>query len=88
MRAKCSRGGWWLVVAVAGSLAFTAGCDPTLKTTVEDGVISVSTSFLGAYLRALLALGQEAQTATTTTTGTTTGGTAMLLPDAAQDVFA
>jgi hypothetical protein len=57
-------------------LAGTTGCDPTLKSTVEDGVINVSTSFFGAFLRAAFALAQEQATAnSTSTTNTTTTGT-------------
>jgi hypothetical protein len=37
-----------------------AGCDPTVRATVEDGVIDVSQSFYGAFLRAFLNVAIEA----------------------------
>ncbi len=70
----------WLVVVAAGVLVLTAGCDPTLQATVEDGIISLSTSFFGALLRAILELGAEAQEAK--------GTAAALLADAAGRIFA
>ncbi len=82
MRDKAGRAGWWLTAALIGLLAVAAGCDPTLRATVEDGVISVSTSYFGALLRALIALGQEAQQANDP------NSTAMLMQDAAGRVFA
>ncbi|MEW6198362.1 MAG: hypothetical protein AB1601_06830 [Planctomycetota bacterium] len=57
---------WWRwVVAAGGVTLFLGGCDPTLRTTVENGIINVSTSVFGAILRALIELGQEAQSGTT-----------------------
>jgi len=49
------------LVLVAGTTLFLGGCDPTLRATVENGIINVSTSLFGAFLRALIELGQEAQ---------------------------
>jgi len=92
MRERLGRRQWWLVTVIVGSLAFTTGCDPTLKATVEDGIISLSTSFFSAFLQALLQLGTEAQqttTPTTTDTTTPTGTTAaFLLERGAEGVFA
>ena len=88
MRERLGRRQWWLVAAVVASLAFTTGCDPTLKATVEDGIISLSTSFFSAFLQALLQLGEEAQTADTTTTTDTRTTAALLLNYGAQGIFA
>ncbi len=67
MRKRLTRGGWWRAAAVAGgTVLFLEGCDPTLRGTVEDGIITTSTSFFGALLRALIELGQEAGADTTT----------------------
>jgi len=52
---------WWrLSILAAGSALFLGGCDPTLRATVEDGIISSSTAFLGSLLQAILQLVQEA----------------------------
>jgi hypothetical protein len=53
--------GWW-VAAASGLLLFLCGCDPTIRATTENGIISLSQSFLGAFLQALIQLGAEAQT--------------------------
>lgn len=51
---------WRLYAAAAGgSLLFLESCDPTLRATTEDGIINVSTSLFGAFLRAIIELGQE-----------------------------
>ncbi len=54
----------WLAAAV-GTTFFLSGCDPTLRATVENGIINVSTGLFGAFLRALIELGQEAQSGKT-----------------------
>ncbi len=99
MHLRRSCGKWLQVVAVVGLLGVSTGCDPTLKASIENGIISVSTSFFGAFLQAMLALATESAT-TGTTTGTTngttngttpattTGGTVMLLSGVAEPVFA
>ncbi len=52
---------WWrLAMLAAGSAFFLGGCDPTLRATVENGIISSSTAFLGSLLQAILQLVQEA----------------------------
>ena len=50
-----------LVAALmAGSLLpQLGGCNPTLRTTVEDGVINLSTALLGSFLQAVIQLAQE-----------------------------
>jgi hypothetical protein len=50
---------------LAGGLLFLAGCDPGVQTTVENGVITTWQSFLGAFLRALIAVWGESQSTTT-----------------------
>ena len=55
---------WTLLAAAGGSVLFLSGCDPTLKGTVEDGIITTSQSVFAAFLRALIELGDEANTAT------------------------
>lgn len=49
-----------LALLAAGATFFLSGCDPQLRATVENGIISVSTSLLGSLLQALIQLGQEA----------------------------
>ncbi len=52
---------WWrLSFLAAGSTLILGGCDPTLRATVENGIISSSTAFLGALLQAIMQLVQEA----------------------------
>jgi hypothetical protein len=85
MHQRRGYGRWLSTALIIGLLGLTTGCDPTLRTSVENGIINVSTSFLGALLQALLALATEAQTSNTT--GTTTGTTALLLDGVAQPVF-
>jgi len=43
----------WAAVALSGTLLFLTGCDPTLQATVENGVITSSTTFLTAVLAAI-----------------------------------
>jgi len=52
----------WRYVAMmsAGATFFLGGCDAELRSTVENGIISVSQSFLASLLQAFLQLGQEA----------------------------
>ena len=53
-----------LALLAAGGTFFMSGCDPTLVSTVEDGLISLSTSLLGSLLTVLVDLLGEAQDAT------------------------
>lgn len=49
----------WL--ALSGTLLLT-GCDDTLRTTVENGIITSSTSFLSSLFQALLQVAQDTGT--------------------------
>jgi hypothetical protein len=42
---------------VAGSTFILSSCDPTIQQTVENGIIGLSTSFLGSFLQALVQVG-------------------------------
>jgi hypothetical protein len=53
---------WWLAAAIGGLMLCLAGCDPTLQATIENGIISLSTSLLGSFFRALIDLANEANT--------------------------
>ncbi len=44
----------------AGATFLLGGCNPQLRGTVEDGIISMSTSLLASLLQAFLQLAQEA----------------------------
>lgn len=43
--------------SAGGSALLLSGCDPTIQTTVENGIINVSTAFLSSFLQALLQVG-------------------------------
>lgn len=47
-----------------GSAFFLNGCDAQTKATIEDGIISSSSSLLGAFLQAAIALATEQATNT------------------------
>ena len=49
-----------LALLTVGATFFMSGCDPQLRTTVEDGIITVSTSLLGSLLQAFIQLAGEA----------------------------
>jgi len=49
-----------VALLTAGATFFLGGCDPQLRATVEDGIISVSTSLLSSLLQAFIQLAQEA----------------------------
>lgn len=49
---------WLLRAGIAATLLLT-GCDEELRATVEDGIITASSSLLAAFLRALTDLGNE-----------------------------
>ena len=44
----------------AGATFFLGGCDPQLRATIENGIISASTSFFASLLQALIELAAEA----------------------------
>ena len=48
-----------LAAIAAGATFQLGGCDPTIRTTVEDGIITASNSLLAAFLRAIVELGAE-----------------------------
>lgn len=56
------RKAWVLSAGIAAMLLLT-GCDEQLRTTIENGVITSSTSLLAAFLRALTDIGNELVTA-------------------------
>ena len=61
MNKPSKRTGWWrLAAAATGTRFFLQGCDPTIRGTVEDGIINLSSTFVGLLLRALIELGSEA----------------------------
>lgn len=64
MRSLWRRTNWRFAVLASGSLFFMGSCDPTVRTTVENGLITTSTSLFGAILRAMLELAAEQQTNT------------------------
>lgn len=59
------RAGWKLAALASGTTLFLEGCDPQLRATVEDGIITSSSSLLGAFMRALIEVGQETAEETT-----------------------
>ncbi len=60
--------GGWLIVAVCGLALLVSGCDPTMQTTVENGIITTSQSLFASFLNAVVQLGQEQYNATHTST--------------------
>jgi hypothetical protein len=49
-----------LALVTLGATFLLSGCDPQLRSTVEDGIITVSTSLLGSLLQAIIQLASEA----------------------------
>ena len=51
----------WLRLATLamGTTFFLNGCDPSIKATIEDGIITLANSFLTALLQALVELGAK-----------------------------
>jgi hypothetical protein len=69
---------WAAVVVLVGTLAFSAGCDPTLQATIENGLITSSASFMSTLLQAGVQVATQAvqqqtsnSAASTSSTGTT-----------------
>lgn len=52
----------WLRLATLGmgTTLFLNGCDPSIKATIEDGVITLANSFLAALFQAFVQIGAEA----------------------------
>jgi len=53
-----------LALLAAGTTFILSGCDPQLRATVENGIITLSTSVLSSVMRALLELWQESSAET------------------------
>ncbi len=51
-----------LAAMLSGGLFFLSGCDPTISATVENGIITLSNSFLASLLQAGLQVATEAGT--------------------------
>ncbi len=51
-----------LAAMLSGGLFFLSGCDPTIRSTVENGIITLSNSFLASLLQAGLQVATEAGT--------------------------
>ena len=64
MRKGANRLSWWGLAVVASGGAFLCGCDEGVTTTLQDGVIDASTSFLGALLQAIIAVASEGASTT------------------------
>lgn len=80
MRKNSVRRLWWrLATLAAGSVFFLGGCDPTLRSTVEDGIITLSSSFVGALIRAAINVAAE---------GPEGGTTARAILEVAQQIVA
>ncbi|MFO0839784.1 MAG: hypothetical protein U1D55_14835 [Phycisphaerae bacterium] len=56
-------------VPLLGTTLILGDCDPTLQTTVENGIISAANSLFAAILQALVQLGQENAATTTALIG-------------------
>jgi hypothetical protein len=64
MRATREKIRWLRLATLAtGTAFFLEGCDPSVKTTIENGIINVANSLLTAFLQALVQLGAEASQA-------------------------
>ncbi len=59
---KARARGWWIKLAMltTGTTRFLDGCDPSVKATIENGVITTTNSFITALFQALIQLGTEA----------------------------
>jgi hypothetical protein len=61
MRSTRQRLPWHrLALLAAGATFFLSGCDPQIRSTVENGIITLSTSLLSSVLQAFIQLAQEA----------------------------
>ena len=49
-----------LAAIMSGGLFLLSGCDPTLRATVENGIITTSNSFLASLFQAALQVASEA----------------------------
>jgi hypothetical protein len=64
MRKSLTRRVIWSVAVLLSGLAFigSTGCDKTTMTTIQDGVISASSSLLGAVMQSAMNLALEQST--------------------------
>ncbi|MBU0640133.1 MAG: hypothetical protein KKB50_14805 [Planctomycetes bacterium] len=63
MRAMRNITRWLRLSALAGGGVFLfSGCDPSIQSTLETGIINTATSFLAALLRAVIDIAQEENT--------------------------
>ena len=61
MRKSTLRTYWWKISALAAGMTFfLGGCDPQLRATIEDGIITTSTSLFASVMQALIQLAAEA----------------------------
>lgn len=63
---KVRRTHYWKVALASAALGTTlqlGGCDPTIRATVESGIINATTSFLTTFYQALFQVLIEAQQA-------------------------
>ena len=60
MPATRHRIAWRLAALAAGASFILGGCDPGLRSTVENGIITLSQSLLGSILQAVIGVAQEA----------------------------
>ncbi|MCH7870945.1 MAG: hypothetical protein IID33_04525 [Planctomycetes bacterium] len=51
-----------LAAMLSGGLFFLSGCDPTISSTIENGIITLSNSFLASLFQAGLQVATEAGT--------------------------
>jgi hypothetical protein len=52
----------WRLGVLAAGLTMLAGCDPTVRATLEDGAVNLSSGLFGSFLRAAFNLAIEANT--------------------------
>ncbi len=52
-----------LAIMTAGTVMILDGCDPSIETAVEDGIINISTAGLTSFLTALVTVATEAANA-------------------------
>ncbi len=63
IRKRLNNAFWRTMITLTGSVMFLQGCDPTLRATVEDGLITTSTSLFGAFMRAFINVASESAVA-------------------------
>lgn len=79
-RSRLSRAKLALATTAMGSTLILGDCDPTVRATVEDGIINLSTAALGSVFDAVIELFQESQTEETTAS--------LMRPGSDADLFA